>query len=133
MGTELILLVEDDPANQLLTRTVLEEAGYYVLAASTAQEARELLRFELPDLVLLDLRLPDEDGLSLMAEVAEHPRTAGVPIVALTGSAFPAMREAAYAAGCSDYLVKPIDIRELEARVAANLRRGAGRRRSRPA
>ena len=89
MGRSLILLVEDDSANLLLTRTVLEEAGHRVLAVTTVGAARELLGIERPDLVLTDLELPDESGLDLAREILDDPRTAAIPVVCLTAHAMP--------------------------------------------
>ena len=122
----LILLVEDDSANLLLTRTVLEEAGHRVLVASTVGAARELLHVERPDLVLTDLTLPDESGLDLARDITEDPRTASIPVVCLTAHAMPGTEVEVFEAGCADYLTKPIDIRELVRRVDANLRLAGG-------
>jgi CheY-like chemotaxis protein len=119
----LILVVEDDDANLLLTQTVLEQAGHRVLAAGTAEQAREMLSVEHADLVLTDIELPGASGLDLARELTEDPRTRDVPVVALTAHAMPEMRQKVLDAGCRDYLVKPIDIIELIRRVEANLER----------
>lgn len=119
----LILVVEDDDANLLLTQTVLEQAGHRVLSAVSAEQAREVLSVEHPDLVLTDIELPGDSGLDLAREVLGDPRTRDVPVVALTAHAMPDMRQKVLAAGCRDYLVKPIDILELIRRVEANLKR----------
>ncbi len=123
MGADaLILVVEDDDANLLLTQTVLEQAGHRVLSAVSAEQARELLTVEHPDLVLTDIELPGASGLDLAREVTEDPRTSDVPVVALTAHAMPEMRQKVLEAGCRDCLVKPIDIIELIRRVEANLK-----------
>jgi len=117
----LILLVEDDPANMLLTRTVLEDAGHRILAASTLPDARELLEVERPDLVITDVEVVGESGLELARDVREDPRLQDVPVVALTAHAMPGMADQVYDAGCSDYITKPVDITQLLRRVNANL------------
>jgi CheY-like chemotaxis protein len=117
----LILLVEDDPANMLLTRTVLEDAGHRILAAATLPDARELLELEHPDLVLTDVDLVGESGLELARDVREDPRLFDVPVVALTAHAMPGMADEVFDAGCADYITKPVDITELVRRVNAHL------------
>jgi CheY-like chemotaxis protein len=121
-GGPLILVVEDDDANLLLTQTVLEQAGHRVITAGSAEEALELLASERPDLVLTDVELPGASGLDLARRVTQDVRTRDIPVVALTAHAMPGMREQVLDAGCRDYLVKPIDIIELIRRVEANLR-----------
>src|SRR6266571_3401615 len=117
----LILLVEDDPANMLLTRTVLEDAGHRILAAASLPDARELLELEHPDLVLTDVEVQGENGLELVRDVREDPRLHDVPVVALTAHAMPGMADEVFDAGCSDYITKPVDIAQLLRRVNANL------------
>ncbi|HEY8642811.1 MAG TPA: response regulator [Candidatus Dormibacteraeota bacterium] len=117
----LILLVEDDPANMLLTRTVLEDAGHRILAATTLFDARELLELEHPDLVITDVDLHGESGLELVQDVRENPRLQDVPVVALTAHAMPEMADEVFDAGCADYITKPVDITQLVRRVNANL------------
>ncbi len=120
----LILLVEDDPANMLLTRTVLEEAGHRILAATTLYDARELLEVEHPDLVLTDVELFGESGLELVRDVRENPHLQDVPVVALTAHAMPGMADEVFDAGCADYITKPVDITQLVRRVNATLAMG---------
>lgn len=117
----LILLVEDDPANMLLTRTVLEDAGHRILAAASLPDARELLELEHPDLVLTDVDVLGESGLELARDVREDPRLQDVPVVALTAHAMPGMADEVFEAGCSDYITKPVDIGQLLRRVNAHL------------
>ena len=117
----LILLVEDDPANMLLTRTALEDAGHRILAAASLCDARELLELEHPDLVITDVDLHGESGLELVRNVREDPRLQDVPVVALTAHAMPEMADEVFDAGCADYITKPVDITLLVRRVNANL------------
>lgn len=107
----LILVVEDNPTNQLLTSSVLEREGYQVLLAESSTEALERLAAHTPDLILMDVQLPGLDGLSLTRTLKSAPETAGIPVVALTAHAMTGDREQAFAAGCAGYISKPIDTR----------------------
>jgi CheY-like chemotaxis protein len=105
-----ILLVEDNPANQLLAETVLEREGFLVDIAGSAAEAVRQIGAHLPDLILMDISLPGQDGLSLTRDLKSDPATSRVPVVALTAHAMVGDREAALAAGCSGHITKPIDV-----------------------
>ncbi|HSS62658.1 MAG TPA: response regulator [Candidatus Limnocylindrales bacterium] len=116
-GRGSILVVEDNEANQMLVRAVLEIEGYVVAVAGSADEAIEQLRTDTPDLILMDVQLPGQDGLSLTRELKARPTTAAVPIVALTAHAMHGDRELALQAGCAGYIAKPIDTRTFGAEV----------------
>ena len=107
----LILVVEDNEANQLLASSVLEREGYLVELAANAKEAVERLNTNQPDLILMDVQLPGEDGLGLARRLKADPMTAMIPIVALTAHAMVGDREEALAAGCAGYIAKPINTR----------------------
>jgi len=107
----LILIVEDNEANQLLARAVLELEGFRVEIAGSAPEVHDTLRACSPDLILMDLQLPGEDGLSLTRHLKADPATNSIPVVALTAHAMTGDRELAIQAGCSGYIAKPIDTR----------------------
>jgi two-component system, cell cycle response regulator DivK len=109
----LILVVEDNEANQLLACSVLEREGFRVVLAATAKEAMEQLSTQKPDLILMDVQLPGEDGLSLTRRLKADPRTSTIPIIALTAHAMVGDKEEALAAGCSGYIPKPINTRTL--------------------
>jgi len=109
-----ILLVEDDPLLRDAMRLLLEDAGYTVVEAGTAAQASAAALAELPGLILLDLGLPDRHGLELARELT--PRS-GIPIVALTGRAGADERRRCLEAGCRDYLAKPIEPRQLIAKI----------------
>jgi CheY-like chemotaxis protein len=111
MTRSLILVVEDNEANQMLARAVLELEGFEVRVAGSADEARAELRAEMPSLVLMDVQLPGEDGLSLTRELKADPATASIPVVALTAHAMSGDRALAVQAGCQGYIAKPIDTR----------------------
>ena len=126
-GPSLVLVVEDNEANQLLARAVLEREGYRVEVASAADEALEKVGEKVPHLILMDLQLPGQDGLSLTRRLKSSPATANIPIIALTAHAMRGDREATIAAGCAGYIAKPIDastfgdqIREILAPVGGN-------------
>ena len=111
MTGPLILLVEDNEANQMLARAVLELDGFEVRVAGSADEARAELRTGTPSLILMDVQLPGEDGLSLTRELKADPFTASIPVVALTAHAMSGDRALAVDAGCQGYIAKPIDTR----------------------
>jgi len=112
----VVLVVDDDSRNRKLTRDVLGAAGFDTLEAGSGEEAIELAKAQLPDLVLMDIRLPDLDGGEALRRLKAEPATAHVPVVALTALA--GAREALLEAGFADYVEKPIDVRELPGLVA---------------
>lgn len=120
----LILIVEDNAVNLLLTRSVLERADFQVVAATSAEEAKKQLQEITPDLILMDVDLPGQDGLSLTRELRTMAQTATVPIVALTAHAMHGDRERALAAGCDGYVSKPFKARHLLDEIAATLHAG---------
>ena len=91
----------------------MERDGYRVEIASAAKEALEKLAGKLPNLILMDIQLPGQDGLSLTRQLKAAPATANIPIIALTAHAMIGDREATLAAGCAGYIAKPIDTRTL--------------------
>ncbi|MEA2547162.1 MAG: two-component system, cell cycle response regulator DivK [Chloroflexota bacterium] len=104
-----ILLVEDVPANRALATKLLRAAGHDVLTADTAATGIALARERLPDLVLMDLGLPDMDGWHALAEIRADPDAAGLRVVAFTADAMLGDRERALARGFDGYLSKPLD------------------------
>ena len=109
----LILVVDDNEAGLLLVRTVLELEGFLVQTAGSSQEVQEQLNAHRPDLILMDVQLPGQDGLSLTRQLKADPETAAIPVAALTAHAMPGDRELALAAGCIGYISKPVDTRAL--------------------
>ena len=112
-----ILVVEDNEANQMLARAVLELEGYAVEVAGSAAEAFDVLGARQPDLILMDVQLPGEDGLSATRRLKADPATALIPVVALTAHAMTGDRDLALNAGCAGYIAKPIDTRTFGAQV----------------
>lgn len=112
-----VLVVEDNLANQALTRAVLERSGYRVEIAGSAEQARVALEHLAPLMILMDVRLPGEDGLSLVRLLRADPRTAAIPIVALSAHAMRSDQERALDAGCDGYITKPINTRTFVAEI----------------
>jgi len=108
---DLILLVEDNEANWMLASAVLEREGFQVEVATAPEGVREWALRAQPDLILMDVQLPGQDGMSLTRELKSDPRTARIPVVALTAHAMAGDRERAIEAGCEGYVSKPIDTR----------------------
>ena len=112
-----VLVVEDNEKNMKLFRDVLEAAGYRTLAATSGGEAVALAAEHLPDLVLMDIQLPDIDGVEALGRLRADGRTASLPVLALTAQAMEGDRERFLAAGFDGYLSKPVDIVEFVATV----------------
>lgn len=106
-----ILIIEDNELNFELTADLLECNQFEVRHARTAEEGLRLASATNPDLVLMDLSLPGLDGLAATRAMKDNPATRHLKVVALTAHAMPGDREAALAAGCDGYLIKPIDTR----------------------
>jgi two-component system cell cycle response regulator DivK len=113
MTGERILVVEDNEKNMKLFRDVLVATGYRTLEATTGTEAVEMATEHTPDLVLMDIQLPDLDGASALLRLRADERTAAIPVLALTAQAMRGDRERFLAAGFDGYLSKPVDVREL--------------------
>ena len=116
-GGEIVLLVEDNEANSMLATAVLEREGFEVEVAASAADANRLLRAVIPAVILMDIQLPGEDGLTYTRELKARRATSRIPIVALTAHAMAGDRERALNAGCAGYLCKPIDTRTFAAAV----------------
>jgi len=110
---EQILLVEDNAKNMTLLRDVLRATGYRTLEASTGGQALLLATEHGPALVLMDVRLPDMDGLEALSRLRMDERTASIPVLAVTAQAMKGDSERFNEAGFDGYLSKPIDIDEL--------------------
>jgi two-component system cell cycle response regulator DivK len=109
--SQVILVVEDNERNLKLLRDVLEYAGYDVRVARTAEDGITLAVKEPPNLVLMDLQLPGMDGMEALLRLRENPRTAGIPVVAVTAQAMKQDRERVLEAGFDGYVEKPISVR----------------------
>lgn len=114
-----VLIVDDEPQIRLLLRATLARAGYGVAEAGTAREAINAKAIDKPDLILLDLGLPDRDGLELISILRSEPRSALIVVSARDQTE---QKVAALDLGADDYVTKPFDTEELLARVRASLR-----------
>jgi two-component system phosphate regulon response regulator PhoB len=122
-----VLVIDDEPDLLELVRVNLVQAGYRVRTALSGREALEALRSARPDLVVLDLMLPDVSGMDLCRRIRSDPALAELPIIMLTAKADEVDRVVGFELGADDYVTKPFSPRELNLRVAAILRRrGAG-------
>jgi two-component system cell cycle response regulator DivK len=118
-----ILVIEDSPVNMALTVAILENAGHSVLQADHALQGIEIARDEQPDLVLMDIQLPDIDGLAATRMLKSSPRTADIPVIALTAFAMKGDEDETRAAGCDGYVTKPIRYKDFLAEVDSVLKR----------
>jgi len=105
-----VLHIEDNFDNRLLVRRLLQAAGYRVIEAENALQAREALKNNLPDLILMDINMPDIDGYTLTAQIKSSPALQKVPVVAITANVMRGDREKVFQAGCNGYIEKPIDV-----------------------
>ena len=120
--SQRILVVEDNDRNRRLLKILLKSRGYEVIEAVTGEEAMKYLRDHKPDLILMDIQLPNVDGLELTKNIKSNPKTAHIPIVAVTAYAMKGDRERILEAGCDGYISKPIDTRRLVLLVAGILK-----------
>ena len=113
MAGERILVVEDNEMNMKLFRDILVATGYRALEARTGGEAVELAVEEVPDLVLMDIQLPDVDGVDVLRVLRTDDRTAAIPVLAVTAQAMQGDRERFLAAGFDGYVAKPVHVGDL--------------------
>jgi two-component system cell cycle response regulator DivK len=113
-----ILIVEDNDTNMKLTRELLRAKGYATLEAVTAEAGVRLALEHRPDLVLMDIQLPDIDGIQALGRMRADPAGAAIPVVAFTASVTAAERSRVAAAGFAAFISKPIDVRDFLARIA---------------
>ena len=120
-----VLVVEDNDMNMQLVEYLLEEGGYEIAKASSGEEALAATHDPEkppPDLILMDIHLPGMDGLSVVRELKSHPRTAHIPILAITAHAMRGDRDRFLEAGCDGYLSKPIDVKTFLATIGKHVR-----------
>jgi two-component system cell cycle response regulator DivK len=130
---QTVLCVEDNPDNRVLVRRILQAEGYRVLEASNAFEGLQQALVQRPDLILVDVNMPQIDGLTFASRIKAYPGLAVVPVVAITANVMHGDRERTLAAGCDGYIQKPVDVDSLPAQVArflqpTSIRAGEGRR-----
>jgi two-component system cell cycle response regulator DivK len=125
MTSPRILVVEDNERNMKLFCELLQASGYHTLEARTGESAVELALEHGPDLVLMDIQLPDIDGVEALGRLRADERSATLPVLALTAQAMEGDRERFLAAGFDGYLSKPVDIAEFVTTVKRYCEAGA--------
>jgi len=123
MGSENIFYIEDNVDNRRLIRRLLNSEGYEVTEAGNATEALEVLKSLRPDLILMDINMPDMDGYTLTSQIRTMPGFQSIPIVALTANVMRGDRERSLEAGCDGYIQKPIDVDLLPQQIERYLRK----------
>jgi CheY-like chemotaxis protein len=117
----VILVVEDNPASQMLVEAVLHGCGYALHFAASAAEALASIELERPDLILMDIQLPGQDGLSLTRQLKADPSRSAIPVIAVTAHATASDRQLSLDAGCVGHITKPYDTHFLAEQIAAFL------------
>lgn len=105
-----VLIVEDNELNMKLFRDLLEIHGYQTLEARTGPEALNALKDNRPDLILMDIQLPEVSGLEVTKEIKSSPKLADIPVIAVTAFAMKGDEERIRQGGCEDYIAKPISV-----------------------
>ncbi len=118
-----ILYVEDNPDNRALIRRVLQAEGYQMIEAGSAKDALTMIETAHPNLILMDINMPDMDGYTLTARIKKTPGFDVIPIVAVTANVMRGDREKSLEAGCDGYIQKPIDIDTLTTQIERFLAR----------
>lgn len=118
-----ILYIEDNPENRLLMRRILVAEGYQVDEASDGNSGLKKASESPPDLILMDINLPEIDGYEVTARLKQLPNMQGVPIIAVTANVMKGDREKTLAAGCDGYIQKPIDIDLLASQIESFLKK----------
>ena len=120
-GLPTVLVVDNEPFNLDLVQTILARGGFDVITATSGAESIDLVRQRRPALVLMDLQLPEMDGLEAARRIIADPASGGVKVVAYSAMVMPADRERALEAGCVGFIAKPVGARELIALVSGYL------------
>lgn len=122
MAEPIVLIIEDNEQNIYLATFLLKNSGYQVVQARSGEEGLCQNQKTRPDLILLDIQLPEMDGYEVVRRLKSQPATAAIPVVAVTSYAMAGDREAILAAGCHGYVEKPIDPDTFVATVTAFLK-----------
>ncbi len=118
-----ILYVEDNFENRVLIRRILQAEGYQVLEAENATQALDCVTKRQPDLILMDINMPETDGYTLTANLKSRPELRRVPVIALTANVMRGDRERTLQAGCDGYIQKPVDVDHFPSQIAQFLKR----------
>lgn len=117
-GKAAILYIEDNTENRMLVKRILMAEGYTVWEAANASEAVDVIAGRTPDLILMDINMPDVDGYTLTSRLKAQPSIKFTPIIALTANVMKGDRERSLQAGCDGYIQKPIDVDALPRQIA---------------
>ncbi len=117
-----ILIVDDSRMNRVLLKKYLCDAGYQVVEAENGKVGRELARSECPDLILLDIQMPVEDGFEAIGKLKMDGYTAQIPVIFLSGISDVAYKVAGFENGAVDFITKPFDAEEVKARVKVHIK-----------
>ncbi len=115
--TRKILIAEDIPDMVNMLQMMVEHWGYDFITATNGKEAVDMATSQLPDLILLDIMLPNMDGLEAARLIRQNPKTHSIPILAVTAKVFPKDREECLRNGCNDHLAKPFTLEELASHI----------------
>jgi two-component system, OmpR family, alkaline phosphatase synthesis response regulator PhoP len=126
-----LLIIDDDDAFRTVLRESLSKSGYEIKEAASGRQAQEVMKKFIPDLVLLDVMMPDIDGVSLCREIRGNPAMQDVPVLILSALGDSQTVNDALLFGATDYVVKPIDLGAIAAKVDKALRQAETRRRAR--
>ena len=121
-----ILLAEDDPLSADMLSRRLSRCGYQVVVAANCLDVMDRARIDRPDLILMDVSLPEMDGWEATRRLKADPATAGIPVIALTAHATTSDRDASLAAGCDEFETKPVDMPRLLEKLARLAPQGVG-------
>ena len=121
-----ILIVEDNPENRDALSRRLQRRGFEVILAVDGKAGVEMARTEKPDLVLMDMNMPELDGWEATRQIKAAEESRSIPVIALTAHAMSGDRERALQAGCTDYHTKPVELPKLLAQIESILSQGAG-------
>lgn len=113
MMNKKILIVDDDPRNIFALKLTLKSRGYQIESCTMAQEAIQILKEQVIDIVLMDMMMPEMDGYETIRLIRKHPQYTKLPIMAVTAKAMTGDREKCIVAGASDYISKPVDTDQL--------------------
>jgi two-component system cell cycle response regulator DivK len=118
MSQKLVLIVEDNEKNRKLIRDLLQAKGYQTIETDSAEEGIKLAEERKPALILMDIQLPDTDGITALKQLKSAPATRSIPVMAITASAMTYNRESMLAEGFDGYQIKPFNLRDFIADVA---------------
>jgi len=113
MSKERILVVEDNMDTYELVHFILEKNGYETFLAVNGRDGVDAAIKQKPDLIIMDMSMPEMDGWTATAVIKKHEQTSSIPLIALTAHALPGDRQRAMDAGCNEYITKPMDLGEL--------------------